>query len=38
MDVTVDDALKFHLSMGVVPPAGRVPKSALTSEGPGVPS
>ena len=38
MDVTVDDALKFHLSMGVVPPAGRVPKSALTSEGPGAAS
>ena len=38
MDVTVDDALKFRLSMGVVPPAARVHKSALTSEGPGAPS
>ena len=35
VDVTVDDALKFHLSMGVVPPATRPPRSALTSEGPG---
>lgn len=35
VDVTVDDALKFHLSMGVVAPAARPPRSALTSEGPG---
>jgi uncharacterized membrane protein len=37
IDVTIDDALKYHLSMGVVPPAVRPPRSALTSEGPGVP-
>jgi uncharacterized membrane protein len=38
LDVTVDDALKFHLSMGVVAPAVRAaPRSALTTEGPGVP-
>jgi uncharacterized membrane protein len=37
LDVTVDDALKFHLSMGVVAPAARAPRSALTTEGPGVP-
>ena len=37
VDVTVDDALKFHLSMGVVPPAARAPRSALTTPGPGVP-
>jgi uncharacterized membrane protein len=35
VEVSVDDALKFHLSMGVVPPAARAPRSALTSEGPG---
>jgi len=37
LDVTVDDALKFHLSMGVVAPAPRAVRSALTTEGPGVP-
>jgi uncharacterized membrane protein len=37
LDVTVDDALKFHLSMGVVAPATRAPRSALTTEGPGIP-
>lgn len=36
-DVSIDDALKFHLSMGVVPPAARAQRSALTTEGPGVP-
>jgi uncharacterized membrane protein len=34
VDVTVDDALKFHLSMGVVPPAARAARSALTTPGP----
>jgi uncharacterized membrane protein len=37
LDITVDDALKFHLSMGVVAPAPRAPRSALTTEGPGIP-
>ena len=37
LDITVDDALKFHLSMGVVAPAARAPRSALTTEGPGIP-
>ena len=37
LDVTVDDALKFHLSMGVVAPAARAARSALTTEGPGIP-
>jgi uncharacterized membrane protein len=38
IDVSVDDALKFHVSMGVVPPGnGRAHRSALTTEGPGVP-
>jgi uncharacterized membrane protein len=37
VDVSVDDALKFHLSMGVVPPSVRLQRSALTTEGPGVP-
>jgi len=36
IDVSVDDALKFHLSMGVVPPAMRAQRSALTTEGPGL--
>ena len=32
IDITVDDALKFHLSMGVVAPAVRAaPRSALTT-------
>ena len=37
VDISVDDALKFHLSMGVVPPSVRLQRSALTTEGPGVP-
>ena len=37
IDISVDDALKFHLSLGVVPPAARSARSALTSEAPGVP-
>jgi uncharacterized membrane protein len=37
VDISVDDALKFHLSLGVVPPAARSARSALTSEAPGVP-
>jgi uncharacterized membrane protein len=39
IDISVDDALKFHVSMGVVPPGanGRGQRSALTTEGPGVP-
>ncbi|HET9025592.1 MAG TPA: DUF502 domain-containing protein [Burkholderiaceae bacterium] len=37
LDVSVDDALKFHLSMGVVAPSVRPQRSALTTEGPGVP-
>jgi uncharacterized membrane protein len=37
LDVTIDDALKYHLSMGVVAPAIRPTRSALTTEGPGVP-
>lgn len=37
LDVTIDDALKYHLSMGVVAPAIRPARSALTTEGPGVP-
>jgi uncharacterized membrane protein len=37
VDVSVDDALKFHLSLGVVAPPVRAQRSALTSEGPGVP-
>jgi uncharacterized membrane protein len=39
LDISVDDALKFHLSMGVVAPGsnGRIQRSALTTEGPGVP-
>jgi uncharacterized membrane protein len=38
VDVSVDDALKFHVSMGVVPPGnGRGHRSALTTEGPGIP-
>jgi uncharacterized membrane protein len=37
VDVTIDDALKFHLSLGVVAPSSRAPRSALTTEGPGVP-
>ena len=32
--ISVDDALKFHLSLGVVPPSPRVQHSALTSAGP----
>jgi uncharacterized membrane protein len=37
LDISVDDALKFHLSLGVVPPATRMQRSALTTEGPGAP-
>lgn len=37
IDISVDDALKFHLSLGVVAPPARAPRSALTTEGPGVP-
>jgi uncharacterized membrane protein len=37
VDISVDDALKFHLSLGVVPPPARPARSALTTEGPGVP-
>jgi len=37
LDITIDDALKYHLSMGVVAPAVRHARSALTTEGPGVP-
>jgi uncharacterized membrane protein len=39
IDISVDDALKFHVSLGVVPPGanGRGHRSALTTEGPGVP-
>lgn len=37
VDISVDDALKFHLSLGVVPPPARAARSALTSEGPGIP-
>ena len=35
VDVSVDDALKFHVSLGVVTPAARAHRSALTSESPG---
>lgn len=38
VDVSVDDAIKFHVSLGVVTPAARAVRSALTTEGPGVPS
>lgn len=37
IDISIDDALKYHLSMGVVAPATRPVRSALTTEGPGVP-
>jgi uncharacterized membrane protein len=37
VDVSVDDAIKFHVSLGVVVPEGRTHRSALTTEGPGVP-
>ena len=37
VDISVDDALKFHLSLGVVAPAVRSVRSSLTSEAPGVP-
>lgn len=37
LDISIDDALKYHLSMGVVAPAVRHARSALTTEGPGVP-
>jgi uncharacterized membrane protein len=37
VDISVDDALKFHLSIGVVAAPARQHRSALTTEGPGVP-
>jgi uncharacterized membrane protein len=37
LDISVDDALKFHLSMGVVPPASRPQRSVLTAETPRAP-
>lgn len=37
VDISVDDALKFHLSLGVVAATSRAHRSALTTEGPGVP-
>jgi uncharacterized membrane protein len=36
VDISVDDALKFHISLGVVPPR-RAPHSALTADGPPAP-
>jgi len=35
LDVSVDDAFKFHVSLGVVAPGPRSPKSALMTELPG---
>jgi uncharacterized membrane protein len=35
VDVSVDDALKFHISLGVMVPNGRAHRAALTSESPG---
>jgi uncharacterized membrane protein len=35
VDVSVDDAFKFHVSLGVVAPGPRAQKSALTVEAPG---
>ena len=39
VDISVDDALKFHISLGVVPPrlSTRTPRSALTAAGPAQP-
>ena len=39
VEISVDDALKFHISLGVVPPRvnGRAPRSALTATGPAKP-
>jgi uncharacterized membrane protein len=37
LDISVDDAIKFHVSLGVVTPVGRTQRSALTTEGPGIP-
>ncbi len=36
VDISVDDALKFHISLGVVPPRaiGRASRAALTADGP----
>lgn len=34
IDISVDDALKFHVSLGVVAPAPRAARAALTSETP----
>ena len=35
IDISVDDALKFHVSLGVVTPSVRSQRSVLTSESPG---
>ncbi len=35
IDISVDDALKFHVSLGVVTPTARSHRSVLTSESPG---
>jgi uncharacterized membrane protein len=39
VDISVDDALKFHISLGVVPPRvnGRAQRSGLTATGPAKP-
>ena len=40
VDISVDDALKFHISLGVVPPreGARTQRSALTAAGPAAPA
>ena len=40
VDITVDDALKFHISLGVVPPreSARLQRSALTPSRPAAPA
>ena len=35
IDISVDDALKFHISLGVVVPNARAARAVLTSESPG---
>lgn len=35
LDISVDDAFKFHVSLGVVAPGGRPAKAALLAEAPG---
>ena len=35
IDISVDDALKFHVSLGVVMPSVRSARAVLTSESPG---